>query len=170
MGNIILIGMPASGKTTIGRLLAQKLNMDFYDTDALIEREQLITVSEIFEKYGEKHFRQLEHLVCQNLFKLDNAVIATGGGVFTNPQNLSCIDRPRGIIYLKASVGTILERTKNDKSRPLLQNSDKTCILNEIILKREPMYTNLANITVCTDDKTIDQTLEEVFMTIMLKI
>lgn len=130
MKNIVLTGFMASGKTTVGREIAKKMNMIFYDTDKIIEEQEGKTVSDIFEKNGEKYFRELENRVAIALKNAENAVIATGGGFVINPQNIDLMRQNGVIINLKTNPEIIAERIESGRgSRPLM----KTNSLDEVI-------------------------------------
>ena len=145
---LILIGPMASGKSTIGRKLSRRLNLDFIDIDEEVEKSAGVSISWIFDVEGEKKFRERE---CKELIyslKTNNCVIATGGGVILAEQNRSLLEKGT-VIYLETSIQTQLERTLNDNKRPLLQASDnieKT--LRELKEIRDPLFEECANITI----------------------
>ena len=145
---IYLIGYMGAGKTTITKLLANKLSLPFYDTDQEIEKNQKRSVSEIFKKDGELHFRMLETELLNNINQ--NSIIACGGGLPIHNNNMGLINSKGISIYLKASNNCLFNRLKNEKqSRPLIENkTDKKLdlyIKNELQI-RSPFY-NLANYT-----------------------
>lgn len=146
---IILIGPMGAGKTTIGKLLAQQLNFDFFDSDKEIEMNAGANIGWIFEKEGEAGFRERETKTLQVLTNHQKAVLATGGGVVVTPQNHEYLQRGT-IIYLKASVDTQYQRTHRDKSRPLLQTKNPKQRLTELFQIRDPIYQQLADITITT--------------------
>lgn len=141
-GNIILIGFMACGKTTAGKLLAQKLNMKFIDTDELIEKNEGITISEMFNLYGENYFRQIENKIVKSLEDKSNAVISTGGGIISNIQNINILKKNGKIIFLDTPLEKIKNRLKNNKSRPL--NKDLQSI-NALYKKRHNLYVNTSD-------------------------
>lgn len=146
---IILIGPMGAGKTTIGKLLAQQLNFNFFDSDKEIEMNAGANIGWIFEKEGEAGFRERETKTLENLTNHHNTVLATGGGVVVTPQNHEYLQRGT-VIYLKASVETQYQRTHRDKSRPLLQTENPKQRLTELFQVRDPIYQQLADITIIT--------------------
>ena len=146
---IILIGPMGAGKTTIGKLLAQQLGFDFYDTDQEVERLSGASVSWIFEKEGEIGFRARESRVLDRLTRMNQVVLATGGGAVTTLENHAYLKRGI-IIYLRAEVDIQYERTCRDKNRPLLQTENPKQKLQALFEKRDPIYQQLADITVVT--------------------
>ncbi|MCL2753452.1 MAG: shikimate kinase [Defluviitaleaceae bacterium] len=151
--NITLIGMMGAGKTTIGKLLSKTLNMGFFDMDAEIEREQDIPIVQIFEKFGEEHFRVLENNLCKKILQMNGVVISTGGGVVLNPENISIIRQTSIAIYLHATPQSIYSRLLRDNSRPLLAGGQLLHI-EEILKNRQHLYKGAADITITTENKT----------------
>jgi len=141
---IVLIGFMASGKTTIGKNLAEILNRNFIDTDELIEEREKLSISEIFEKYGESYFRDVEEKVISEVISQNNTVIATGGGCITRENTRKLLRRKGIVFWLKIDTETILERTKNDDTRPLLKG-DKKGKISALLLQREPLYRETAH-------------------------
>ncbi|GAA4032358.1 bifunctional shikimate kinase/3-dehydroquinate synthase AroKB [Actimicrobium antarcticum] len=148
--NIFLIGLMGSGKTTVGRALAKKLNKRFIDSDHEIEARTGASIPLIFEIEGEASFRQREAEVIRDLTQLDDIVLATGGGVVLNPDNRALLAAHGTVIYLRASVNSILQRTRHDKNRPLLQTADPRRRLEDISRQRDPMYAEIADIVIDT--------------------
>lgn len=157
MNNIVLCGFMGCGKSTIGKALAEKLNMEFVDTDAKIEESQGIKISQIFEKFGEKFFRELETKLIQKLSQEDGRVIALGGGLAANLQNHKYLKECGKIIFLNCEIEETFKRILGDKTRPL------TALGKEEIIKlyneRLPIYKSIADITVDSSSKS-DKTLE----------
>jgi len=155
--NIVLVGMPASGKTTIGTLLSQKLNYTLIDTDALIEKTQGMSISGIFSKYSEDYFRKLEYetiqMVCSNG---NNKIISIGGGAFENPNNRATLLKFGTVFYLKSDLDILYYRILNDTTRPLLQNENPKQVLEKLLLKREENYKK-AHFTVDTSNMSEDE-------------
>ena len=117
---ICMIGMPGSGKSTIGRALSDYLKFDFYDTDELIELESQSKVNEIFNKNGEEYFRKLERSIFKKLILNKKIVVSTGGGIILKNKDLL---KQTFNIYLKCDLETLIQRTKRNKNRPLLKNN-----------------------------------------------
>ncbi len=139
--NIILIGMPASGKTTIGKILAEKLsNYTLIDTDSVIERTQGMSVSKIFEKYSEDYFRKLEYDTIKLVCTGNNKIISIGGGAFENPDNRITLLQFGKVFYLKSDLDVLYYRISNDSSRPLLNNENPRAVLENLLKKREENY------------------------------
>lgn len=158
---LILIGPMGAGKTTIGKLLATQLGYQFYDSDYEIERVTGATVNWIFEKEGEAGFRQRESKTIDDLTKLSQTVVATGGGAVMTPINQSYIKRGV-VIYLRAEVDIQYERTKHDRNRPLLQHSNPKQRLSELFAVRDPIYQSLADIIIPTGFLTPKKMVREI--------
>jgi shikimate kinase len=139
-----------AGKTTIGRLIAKQLGMVFYDSDHEIERKTGVKIPLIFELEGEIGFRKRETSAIEELSQLNNIVLATGGGAVLVAENREFLKKNGKIIYLRASVHDLWLRTRNDKTRPLLQGANIKQKLEQLYLERNPIYTSLADIIVDT--------------------
>ena len=148
--NVFLIGLMGSGKTTVGRALARKLDKRFVDSDHEIEARTGASVSLIFEIEGEASFRQREAEVIADLTALDNIVLATGGGAILSERNRALLAARGTVVYLRATVSSILQRTSHDKSRPLLQTADPRRRVEQLMREREPLYSALADIVIDT--------------------
>lgn len=139
--NIILVGMPASGKTTIGTLLAQELpEYSFYDTDSIIEKTQGMMICEIFQKYSEDYFRKLEYDTIKMVCTGKNKIISIGGGAFENPDNRATLLNFGKVFYLKSDLDILYCRISEDSTRPLLQKENPRKILENLLVKREENY------------------------------
>jgi shikimate kinase len=147
-GNLILVGMMGSGKTTMGRVLAKHLGKAFVDSDEEIIRRTGVTIPHIFDVEGEAGFRQREAAVLRELLKRDNMVLATGGGAVLDEQNRSILQQSGIIIYLKASVHDLWQRTRHDRNRPLLQTGNPHAKLTELFQLRDPLYRQVSDIVV----------------------
>ncbi len=140
--NVVLTGFMATGKSTVGRLVAQKLNFKFFDTDELIEKRWGKCIADIFLEEGEQAFRKKEEGIAAELGERRGLVIATGGGMMQNPANVNAFKR-RGQIYcLSASLDQIMERISNDKDiiRPLVQVDDPLERIRELLNERKRVY------------------------------
>ena len=154
-GNIFLVGMMGAGKTSVGRLLAKRLNKAFYDSDAVIEQRTGVKITLIFEIEGEPGFRHRESVVLDELTALNEVVLATGGGAVLAKENRDKL-RSRGtVVYLRASVKDLLNRTRHDKNRPLLQTADPRAKLNELYETRDPLYREVAHVTIDTGSQSL---------------
>lgn len=139
-----------SGKTTVGRALAKKLNKRFIDSDHEIEARTGASIPLIFEIEGEESFRQREAEVIRDLTAQQDIVLATGGGAILNADSRAFLKSRGTVVYLRASTSSILQRTSHDKNRPLLQTADPRARIEELSLQREPYYREVAHITVET--------------------
>lgn len=157
--NIVLIGFMGTGKTSVGRLLANRLGYDFIDTDAVIERLEGRSISEIFATDGERYFRNLEAEQALILANADRRVVATGGGFPLNPKNIELLHGNSVIVLLQASPQTILERVQPDQNRPLLQVDDPLSKIESLLVVRAAFYA-VADITVDTSDKDLQEVAE----------
>jgi len=145
---LILIGPMASGKSTVGRKLSKRLNLDFIDIDEEVETSVGVSISWIFDVEGEKKFREREGKELEKSLNNDNCVISTGGGIILNERNRNIIKKST-VIYLQTSIQTQLERTINDKKRPLIQDSsNREQTLIELKKIRDPLFEECANITI----------------------
>jgi shikimate kinase len=150
---IVLVGLMASGKTSVGRVVAQKLSLPFVDADQEIETAARMTIPEIFAAQGEPYFRDGERRVIARILKQGPAVLSTGGGAFMNPTTREEIAR-RGIsIWLKADLETLMRRARRRSNRPLLQTADPEGAMRKLMEERTPVYA-LADITVESRDGT----------------
>lgn len=155
-GNVILIGMMGSGKTTVGKLLAKHLGKSFVDSDEEIQRRTGVTIPHIFDVEGEAGFRQRESAVLEELAKRSGLVIATGGGAILNPQNRSVLKRSGAVVvYLKSNVHELWQRTRHDTNRPLLQTADPRGKLQELFEQRDPLYAEIADIVMHTGKQSV---------------
>lgn len=159
--NIVLCGFMGSGKSTVGKILAQKLNFTFKDSDECIEQRENMSVSEIFKTYGEEYFRKTESLVIKELSLQNGLVIATGGGAVLNSDNAAALRQRGTVIFLDVTPETVLERLKNDASRPLLQRKDKAEAITELLIARKPVYQAAAHYAVNANRDAL-KTVEEI--------
>jgi shikimate kinase/3-dehydroquinate synthase len=160
--NIFLVGLMGSGKTTIGRALAKRLNKRFVDSDHEIEARTGASIPLIFEIEGEESFRQREAEVIRDLTAQHDIVLATGGGAILNPESRAYLKSRGTVVYLRASVNSILQRTSHDKNRPLLQTAEPRKRIEELALQREPYYREVAHITVETGRPNVQWLLQTI--------
>ena len=151
-----------SCKTTVGRALAKQLKKRFVDSDHEIEARTGVSISAIFEIEGEASFRQREAEVIRDLTALENIVLATGGGAILNQESRRFLHERGTVIYLRASIGSILHRTRHDKSRPLLRIPDPRKKLEELEAQREPLYREVAHFTIDTGRPNIQFLMQSI--------
>ncbi|QNB09234.1 3-dehydroquinate synthase [Herbaspirillum frisingense] len=150
-GSIFLVGLMGAGKTTIGRALAKKLNKRFVDSDHEIEARTGATIPVIFEIEGEESFRRREAEVIRELSAQPDIVLATGGGAVLRAENRENLKKGGTVVYLRASINQILQRTGRDKNRPLLQTADPRRKLEELSRQRDPLYREVADFVIETN-------------------
>ncbi|MGV8145068.1 MAG: shikimate kinase [Alkaliphilus sp.] len=153
--NIILIGMMGAGKTTIGKQVAKLLGYSFVDTDILVAKKMKMSIEEIFLKHGEESFRKIEQEIVEELHYVNNAVIATGGGIILSPRNRKKLIKMGMLFYLNATSNWIiknLESTRDD--RPLLFNVEKQEKIEQLITERKSSY-KIARYEIVVDNKSV---------------
>ena len=155
-GNLILVGMMGSGKTTMGRALAKQLGKDFVDSDEEIIKRTGVTVPHIFDIEGESGFRLRETAAIRDLAGRDNLVLATGGGAVLTEENRTALRQNGIVIYLKASVHDLWQRTRHDRNRPLLQTKDPHGMLTELFQQRDPLYQQVSDIVVQSGKQSVN--------------
>lgn len=154
-GNLILVGMMGCGKTTMGRALAKHLGKAFVDSDEEIQKRTGVTIPHIFDIEGEAGFRQREAAAIRDLVGRDNMVLATGGGAVLAEQSRELLQQNGIVIYLKASVHDLWQRTRRDRNRPLLQIADPHAKLTELYQQRDPLYQQVADIVVQSGKQSV---------------
>ncbi len=148
--NIFLVGMMGAGKTTIGRALARRLSMDFADSDRVLVERTGVPVATIFEIEGEPGFRKRESAVLEELARHPGQVIATGGGAVLAAENRQLMRSKGTVVYLRAQLEHLWERTQRDTSRPLLATADPRGTLQRLLQEREPLYLDAAHLVIDT--------------------
>jgi len=151
-----------AGKTTVGRALARKLNKRFIDSDHEIETRTGVSIPLIFEIEGEASFRQRESEVIRDLTAQSDIVLATGGGAILKPENRAYLKSRGTVIYLRASINSILQRTSHDKNRPLLQTADPRQRLEQLAREREPFYLDIADFVVETGRPNVQSLVQTI--------
>ncbi len=163
--NVALIGFMGTGKTTVGKVLAEKLEGKFVELDSLIEQKAGKSIPEIFQQDGEAAFRELEIEVTKEISTGGNLVIACGGGIVLNKINIDRLKSNSVIVYLTASPNIILKRTMSDgEGRPLLNVSDRASEIRELLRFRKPFYERAADITTNTSKLDINSVAEQIIM------
>ncbi len=146
--NIVLIGFMGSGKSSVGRMLAKRLNFRFLDTDALIEERAWMPIKDIFAKHGEAFFRDRETATIASLAGARGHVIATGGGIVTQPRNLPLLHKLGWVVLLKADPDEIFRRVAHNNRRPLLQVENPRERVETMLAERQPLYEQAADFCV----------------------
>ncbi len=160
--NIILVGPMGCGKTTIGRRIARKLGMTFYDSDQQIEERTGVRIPLIFEIEGEEGFRLREKCMIAELSQQDKIVLSTGGGVVMSAENRRNLIACGTVIYLSAPLELLYLRTRRDRNRPLLQTQDQKQKLREILEQRDPLYRGVADLIIETRQRSIPNVVNEI--------
>ena len=153
--NLILIGMMASGKSTIGHLLAKKLRLRFFDTDFIFEKKMKMKIAEFFYKRGEKKFRDFEKKIILNLLKRNNCVISIGGGAFIDDKIRNCANKKHKTIWLNWASDTLINRIKKNNKRPLALNLTNY-ELKKLIIDRSKIYSRAKYKIDCENMKKIE--------------
>ncbi len=153
--NIFLVGPMGAGKSTIGRELAEKLHLDFYDSDQEIERRTGADIAWVFDLEGEEGFRKREEGVINDLTEKQGIVLATGGGSVISSQIRNRLSARGIVVYLETTIDKQVARTQRDRRRPLLQTSEEPRkVLERLALERNPLYEEIADVIVPTDDQS----------------
>ncbi len=156
-GNLFLVGMPGCGKSTLGRLLARRLDKAFVDADVELERRLGVTIPVIFELEGEPGFREREATILTDLVVQNNIVLSTGGGVVLRPSNRERLKEGGTVLYLHAAPATLWERTRHSKHRPLLQAPDPFARVQELYTARDSLYREVADAVVESDREQVSR-------------
>ncbi len=160
--NIVLCGMMGVGKSTVGIKIAHLTGRKWVDTDVIITSRHG-RISDIFEFYGEEHFRALETEVARELSKEDGLVISTGGGMVLKPENHELLAGTGKIFFLRATFETLLTRVRADETRPLLKDTGRTAErLKELLSARTPVYEHVADYIVDTDGVTVEEVAQRI--------
>jgi shikimate kinase len=167
--SLVLVGMMGAGKSSIGRKLAQRLNLPFVDADTEVERAAGMSISEIFAKHGEPYFRAGEARVIARLLDSGPQVLATGGGAFMHPQSREAI-RAKGVsVWLKAEFDVLMKRIKRRNDRPMLHTDDPAETLRLLIQERDPVYAE-ADVTVHSRDVPHETIIAEIISAVALRL
>ena len=161
-GSLFLTGPMGAGKSTIGRQLSKRLNMEFHDSDHEIEARTGVDIPLIFELEGEAGFRKREQAIIEELTRIPDIILATGGGAILDPENRRNLSTRGRVIYLHASVNQQLKRTRRDRNRPLLQTADPRARLEELMAIRDPLYREIADIIIETDGKRVRDVVRQI--------
>ena len=162
MDNIFLIGYMGTGKSSVAKFLSTEHGWDVLEMDDMIVQRQGMSIADIFEKQGEEYFRDVESNLIKEICLQQNKVVSCGGGVVLREQNVDEMKKRGSIVLLSASPETILERVKDDTSRPLLQGNKTIEFLSEMMEKRREKYENAADVVIQTDGKQIAEICNEI--------
>ena len=160
--NLFLIGPMGAGKSAVGRQIAKALHLSFLDSDDEIESRTGVDIPFIFEKEGEEGFRKREAKVIDDLSALENIVLATGGGAVTDPQSRSRLGARGFVVYLYTTVDQQVARTVKGRERPMLADGDSREILEDLMAIRDPIYREIADLTVETDGRRVKAVANEI--------
>ena len=159
---IFLVGPMGAGKSAVGRHLARALHLDFVDSDDEIESRTGVDIPFIFEKEGEAGFRKREASAIDDLSQREDIVLATGGGAVLLPENRSHLGGRGFVVYLYTSVEQQVKRTAKGRGRPLLESGDPRSILENLLATRDPLYREIADIVVETDERKVRSVADEI--------
>ena len=160
--NIFLVGPMGAGTSAVGRQLARTLHLNFVDSDDEVESRTGVDIAFIFEKEGDEGFRKREAAAIDDLTKMDNVVLATGGGAVMDADNRSHLGGRGFVVYLYTSVDQQVTRTKKGRERPLLEGGNRREILEDLLAKRDPLYREIADLIVETDGRKVHSVANEI--------
>jgi len=161
-GNLFLVGLMGAGKTSVGRLLAKRFDKTFYDCDQEIERRTGVRIPVIFDIEGEAGFRARESAVLLELAALHDIVLATGGGAVVREENRRVLMQNGTVVYLRAASEDLWQRTRHDRSRPLLQTGDRRAKLEQLFIQRDPLYREVATLIVDTGKQSLRSLAQQI--------
>lgn len=159
--SIVLVGLMGAGKSSIGRLLAKRLDLNFHDVDCEIEKAAGFSIDDYFERHGEAAFREGERKVIARLLKGPPHVLATGGGAFMDPKTRAAIQKFGISIWLQADLEVLLQRVMRRSNRPLLKHGNPREIMEKLIAERDPVYA-LADLTEKTEQEPLEKVVERI--------
>lgn len=165
---VALVGMPGSGKSTVGRQLSRHLDWPYVDSDAAIERELGCSIRSYFEQHGEVAFRDVEERVIERLLDSSLQVLATGGGAVLREANRDRLSARSFVVYLRSSPEELFRRLRHDVHRPLLQVADPLRRLRELYRDRDPLYRGVAKFVVETGRPTVKMLVSTILMQLEL--
>lgn len=165
---IALIGLPGSGKSTVGRQLARRLQLPFFDSDHVIEQQLGCSIRSFFELEGEEKFRDLEETVVDELTQKSQGVLSTGGGVVLRPANRKHLRERGQVVYLNSSPDELFRRLRHDVNRPLLQVADPLARLRDLYAVRDPLYRETAHFVIETGRPSVASLVNMIVMQLEL--
>lgn len=165
---LALIGLPGSGKTTVGRQLARRLHLPFVDTDQLLEQRLGCSIRDFFAREGESRFRDLEEGIIDEVTRTQQGILSTGGGVVLRPANREHLHGRAHVIYLRSTPDEVFRRLRHDQNRPLLQVEDPLQKLRELFAERDPLYRETAHFVVETGRPSLATLINMIVMQLEL--
>ncbi|MCO5107823.1 MAG: shikimate kinase [Burkholderiaceae bacterium] len=159
---IVLVGMMGSGKSTVGRRLASRLQRRFVDADKVLEERCGVPISTVFELEGEEGFRRREAALLDELTREPSVVLATGGGVVMRDANRRLLAERGFVVFLQASLADLWQRLRRDRARPLLQTDNPRERIAQLLALREPLYREIANLTVVSARQPVDELVADI--------
>ena len=165
---ISLVGLPGSGKTTVGRQLSRRLSVPFFDSDHVIEQRLGCSIREYFDREGEDSFRDLEAAVIEELTLGEPCVLSTGGGAVLRAANRTCLRERSHVVYLRSSPEEVFRRLRHDRNRPLLQVADPLQRLRDLFVQRDPLYRATAHYVIETGRPSVSSLVNMIMMQLEL--
>lgn len=165
---LVLVGLPGSGKSTVGRHLSRRLGQPFFDSDQVVEQRLGCSIREFFESDGEERFRDLEAEVIDELTRHASAVISTGGGSVLRPENRQRLHDRGQVVYLRSHPEELFRRLRHDRKRPLLQVADPLQRLRDLFAERDPFYREVAHFTIETGRPSVNTLVNMIVMQVEL--
>lgn len=165
---VSLIGLPGSGKSTVGRQLARRLHLPFVDSDHVLEERLGCSIRAYFEREGEERFRDVEQAVLDELTQQASCILSTGGGAVLRPVNRVCLKSRTHVVYLKSSPDELFRRLRHDTNRPLLQVADPLGRLRELYATRDPLYRETAHFVIETGRPSVGTLVNMIVMQLEL--
>lgn len=166
--SVFLVGLPGSGKSTVGRQLARRLGLPFVDSDQVIEQRIGSSIRAFFDREGEEAFRDLESQVIDEVTLGPLSVVATGGGAVLRPENRACLNDRGCVVYLRSTPEDLARRLRNDRHRPLLQVADPLVRLKDLYAQRHPLYAETAHFAIDTGRPSVATLVNMILMQLEL--
>ncbi|SDB08598.1 shikimate kinase [Eubacterium oxidoreducens] len=159
---IFLIGFMGAGKTAVSKELAKKANMKLIDTDEYIEKKEGMKIPEIFDKYGEEYFRNIETQCLKEIVSKEEAIVSCGGGIIMKEENVKVMKAAGKVVFLKTSPETIYQRVKKSQNRPMLKGHMNVEYIEKLLNERQPFYDRAKDCEICTDNRTVSAIAQEI--------